>query len=160
MLGLLLGAAAAAALMTQQSDSETNQVDPLIGEPLPRTQDPADLHTKVRSEARDAEWASRMEAAIRARVLQIPLIGKNGNVLRVTCARTLCEIAGTLIEEGQRPAEYDPKAPLSRAIADLQDKPLNNDLSKLGLKHEVGSFSGAKGHPERSVFLLYYSRAT
>jgi hypothetical protein len=117
------------------------------------------MHAKVRAEKRDTEWAPRMEAAVRARLLQIPVIGKEGNVLRVTCASTMCEIAGTLIEPDPRPREYDPNVPVYRATSDLQDKPLSDDLAKLGLKSEGNSFTSGKGKPNRGVFLLYYSRA-
>jgi hypothetical protein len=162
MVALLLGAIGAAALVAGQASNTGNQtagvVDPLIGEPMPKFSDPADLHTQIRAEKRDQEWATRTEAAVRSRVLQIPVIGKDGNVLRVTCAATLCEIAGTLIGPGQPPREYDPNLPVNRAVADLQDKPLKNDLAKLGLKHESGSFTSGKGKPDRSVFLIYYTR--
>ena len=39
-----------------------------------------------------------MESAIRGRMMQIPLIGQDGNVLRVMCGSTTCEIAGSLID--------------------------------------------------------------
>ena len=141
-----------------QSSQLTNEVDPLLGTPLPTAPDPAALHAKVRSQPRDAAWATQMEGAVRARLLQIPLIGKDGNSLRVTCATDLCEIGGTIAPTTPAPKEYDPKLPESRAVSDLQDKPLNDDLAKLGLKDESGSFLSGKGKPDRLVFLLYYSR--
>lgn len=155
---LLVTVAGAAALMTQEPPASKNEIDPLIGTPLPRGPDPATLHAKVRSEPRDAHWATPVESAIRARLLQIPLIGKDGNALRVTCASDLCEIAGTIIWPKAPPREYNPKLPQSRAEAALQDKPLNEDLARLGLKSESGFFTGGQGKPERSVFMLYYSR--
>lgn len=158
MIALLLVAAAGAAALISQAPASTNEVDPLVGRPIERFGQPADLHAKVRAEAPDRSWAEPTEAAIRARVMQIPLVGKGGNVLRVTCGMTLCEIAGTLLGEGQRPKEYDPKLPLNQAVADLQDKPLRDDLAKLGLKDQSGSFVSGEGKPDRLVFLLYYSR--
>jgi DNA-binding CsgD family transcriptional regulator len=149
-------AAGAAALMPQESP--TNPVDPLIGMPLQTGPDPTALHAKVRAEARDPNWAPSMEASIRPLVLQIPLIGKGGNVLRVTCATSLCEIAGTMVWPVSLQKGYDPKLPQSRAQSALQDKPLNDDLAKLGLKRESGLFTNANGKPDRMVFLLYYSR--
>src|SRR5260221_9441456 len=113
-------------------------MDPLIGEPLERTTQPADLHARVRAETRDPDWAPRTEAAVRARLLQIPVVGKDGNTLRVICAATLCEFAGTLIGTEQPLEQYDPKLPLNRAMIGLQGK-ADNDLAKLGLKHESGS---------------------
>jgi DNA-binding CsgD family transcriptional regulator len=159
MIALFLVAAAGAATVMSQAQPSSNEVDPLIGGPIERFGQPADLHAKVRSETSDRSWAGPTEAALRARLMQIPLVGKDGNVLRVTCGATLCEIAGTLLGNGQKPGEYDPKLPLNKAVADLQDKPLHDDLAKLGLKDESGSFTSGQGKPDRIVFLLYYSRA-
>jgi DNA-binding CsgD family transcriptional regulator len=159
MIAILLVTAAGAAALISQSPPATNQVDPIVGRPLERFSQPADLHAKVRTETPDRSWAVPMEAAIRARLMQVPLVGKDGNVLRVTCGVTLCEIAGTLIGEGQSPKEYDPKLPMNRTTLDLQDKPLNDDLAKLGLNRESGTFVSGEGKPSREVFLLYYSRA-
>jgi DNA-binding CsgD family transcriptional regulator len=153
----LVAAASAAALMTQESPA-SNEVDPLIGTPLMTSPDPAALHAKVRAEPRDAAWAPQMESALRARLMQIPLIGKDGNVLRITCATDLCEIAGTIVVTVPPSDEYNPKLPQNRAQSALQDKPLHDDLAKLGLKSESGLFTGGPGKPDRTVFLLYYSR--
>jgi len=150
-------AAGSATLMTQAPQARSD-VDPLVGAPLERFKQPVDLHTQVRTEKRDDEWARLTEDAIRARLLQIPLIGRDGNVLRVTCASTLCEIAGTVIDPSSKAEQEDPKSLFNRTIQDLQVPPLPDDLAKLGLKHESGSFFGGKGKPDRSVFLLYYTR--
>lgn len=159
MIGLLIVAAAGAATLMSQQPAATSEIDPLVGGPIERFSQPADMHAKVRLEPRNAEWAARMEATVRARLFQIPLIGKDGNALRVTCATDLCEIAGSLIGEGQPIKDYDPKLPLNRATLDLQDKPLIDDLAKLGLKTEGGSFVSGQGKPSREVFFLYFSRA-
>ena len=159
MIALCLLAAAGAAALMLQAPATESKVDPLIGEPLPQGPAPADLHAKVRAEPRDSEWAPRIESAVRARLLQIPLIGKDGNALRVICAKDLCEMAGTIIWSGPPPKDYDPKLPQSRAERALQDKPLFDDLAKLGLKSESALFTGGKGRPDRIVYLLYYSRA-
>lgn len=154
----VIAAAGAAALMTQASP-QSNEVDPLIGTPLKTAPDPAALHARVRSEPRDAGWAAKTEGAVRQRLLQIPLIGKDGNVLRVTCATDLCEAAGTIRWPYPPDQDYDPKRPESRAQQALQEKELNDDLGRLGLKHETSLFTGSQGKPERIAFLLYYSRA-
>ena len=61
----------------------------------PMDSDPRHLAEAVRSEPRDAIWASRAEAALRARYA--PLISR-GEVtdLRVTCATTACEAVGKI----------------------------------------------------------------
>jgi DNA-binding CsgD family transcriptional regulator len=159
MIAFLVIAAGSAAALMSQAPVTGNEVDPLLGTPLETAPDPAALHARVRSEPRDGEWAPRMESAIRARLMQIPLIGKDGNALRVTCAATLCEMAGTIIWTAPPPKAYDPKLPESRAESSLQEKALFDDLAKLGLKNETGLFTGGQGKPDRIVFLLYYSRA-
>lgn len=157
MAAFLLVAATAAAVLMGQAPSGTNEVDPLIGSRLERFPQPADLHAKVRAEARDDRWAPQMEAAIRGRLLQMPLVGKGHDVLRVTCAKTICEIAGTL-NPPSKEVMNDPKSLYSQTVQALQVPPLPDDLAKLGLKNEGASFFSAKGKPDRAVYLLYYSR--
>jgi len=158
MIGLFFVVVAGAAALMSQAPSSNGQVDPLVGRPLENFSQPADQHAKVRAENRDRSWADPVEAAIRARLMQLPLVGKDGNVLRVTCGVTLCEIAGTLIGEGQPIKEYDPKLPSNRVVLDLQDKSLSDDLAKLGLTREGDTFVSGEGKPSRVVFFLYYSR--
>ena len=158
MVSLLVLAAAAAAALTGQSNPPEAQVDPLLGTPLQTGPDPAALHAQVRAESRDPSWASKTEAAIRARALQIPLIGKDGNTLRITCASKLCEIAGSIHMPKKAQAEFDPKSPESRAQTALQTPPFVDDISKLGLKNESGLFTGTKDKDDQIVFILYYSR--
>ena len=155
MFSLFVIAAAGAATLIGQDSPKPSQVDPLLAKPLVKMEDPVDLHAKVRLEARDQAWAGRVETAVRTRLLQLPLVGKDGNELRVTCAATLCEIAGSIAGKATEP--YDPKQPLNQAVADLQAKPLRDDLSKLGLNHVSGLFTGGD-NPERAVFFQYYSR--
>ena len=152
----LIAAAGAAAVFVQQP--QVQEVEPLLGTPLMTGPDPAALHARVRTEARDSDWAPGIEQAIRSRAMQIPLIGKDGNALRVTCATKLCEIAGSIQTSSAPPAEYDPKLPESRAITALQTSPFKDDLTKLGLKSETGLFTGSKDNKNQAVFLLYYSR--
>lgn len=143
--------------MTQTSPTTTTADDPLIDAPLVNGPDLATLHQRVRSEARDRAWADRLEMAIRARVMQIPLVGKNGNVLRVTCGNSLCEIAGTLIPKDK--AEFDDQnSQISRTVKDLQVPPLPDDLAKLGIRMEAATFTSGKGKPDKLAFMLYYLR--
>ncbi|GAA3901902.1 hypothetical protein GCM10022276_20800 [Sphingomonas limnosediminicola] len=159
MLGIFVVAAAGAVtLMTQTSPVTTNVDDPLIGTPLVNGPDLATLHERVRSEARDQTWAGPLESAIRARVMQIPLVGKDGNVLRVTCGSSLCEIAGTLIGPKDKAELDDQNSQINRTVKDLQVPPLPDDLAKLGLKMEAATFTSGKGKPDKLAFLLYYSR--
>lgn len=158
MLTIFVAAAAGAAALMNQNSSTKEVIDPLIGEPMVKFQDPAELHARVRAEEREAAWAGRTEKAIRDRVLQIPLIGKGGNELRVTCATTLCEISGSIIEPASQAEREDQNSRYNQTIKDLQVSPFRDDLRKIGLKSETGLFTGGKGKPDRAVFLLYYSR--
>lgn len=155
---LLVAAAAAAASWMAQSPPETRETDPLVGGTIQTFPQPADQHAKVRSESRDPQWAPAMETQIRERLMQLPLIGKGGNSLRVTCASTMCEIAGTLIPPDEA-ASSDRNSQYSRTIEQLQVPPLTDDLAQLGLASEGGSFLKGEGKPDRAIFLLYYSRA-
>ena len=155
----VLAAAGAAALMTQAPQAPTNEIDPLIGAPLQRGPEPVELHARLRAEPRDSQWAGRMEQQIEARLMSLPLVGKDGNALRVTCASTLCEIAGTLIAPPSKKEQEDQNSQYSRTVRDLQVPPLTDDLARLGLKVETDLFTGGKGTPDRLAFLLYYSRA-
>ena len=159
MTTLFIVAAGAAMALMSPGNTPAGEVDPLLGEALPSGPNPAALHAQIRTESRDPDWADRTEEAIRARTLQIPLIGKNGNSLRVTCASKLCEIAGSIRMPQNLPKEYDPKLPESRAVQSLQTAPFVDDIIKLGLKSEAGLFTGAKDDKNQTVFLLYYSRA-
>ena len=159
MIALFVVAAAGAAALMPSQAPVSNEIDPLIGEALPKFVDPANLHAQVRAEARDPKWAPRMEDIIRARLMSLPLIGKDGNVLRVLCARMLCEIAGTVIAPESKAEQEDQNSQFSRTIKELQVPPLTDDLAKVGLKSESGTFTGGKGKPDRTVFFLYYSRA-
>ena len=158
MIALFLLAAAGSAALMSQAEPASNEIDPLIGQRLERFPQPADLHARVRAETRDQQWAPRMEDMIRARLMSMPLVGKDGNVLRVTCARTLCEIAGTLIAPESQAEREDQNSQFSQTIKELQVPPLTDDLMHLGLKVDSGSFTSAPGKPDRSVFLLYYVR--
>src|SRR5437763_1443660 len=155
----VIAAAGAAALMTQAPPASTNEIDPLIGAPLQRGPEPAELHARIRAEPRDPQWAGRMEHQIEARLMSLPLVGKDGNALRVTCASTRCEIAGTLIAPASKKEQEDQNSQYNRTVRDLQVPPLTDDLAHLGLKMESGSFLRGNGRPDRVVFLLYYPRA-
>lgn len=159
MVTILVAAALATAMVGEPSDAG-GQADPLLGGPVQRFSQPADQYQKVRAEKRDSTWAPRMEASLRSRLLKITPIGQDGNALRVTCGSTLCELAGTFMTPDQGNQADDPNLPVNRAVADLQGEPLRDDLSKLGLKDEGGSFLQGKGKPDRLVFLLYYSRSS
>jgi DNA-binding CsgD family transcriptional regulator len=149
MIGLfILSAAGAAALMSHQPATEI-PADPLVGpllQPVPEDRSVADLYASVRSQPR-GPWAIQTEQQIKARLMSLPFVGKDGNILRVTCGGSLCEIAGTVvIAQNSRTA---------RAL-DIQ---IPDALAKLGLNADGANFTSGKSKPDKLVFLLYFSRA-
>ena len=152
----VLAAAGAAALLVQQPTS--NEVDPLYG-PLPSGEnDPARLHARVRKEAPDPVWARRAEQILRARYSRIAHITGPGREVRVLCGATLCEVAGELDAPFRQGHEYDRNDPLNKAMRELQASPLRDDLLKVGLEGQGGTFTGSAGKPKLMVFLQYYLR--
>lgn len=154
----VVAAVGAAALMTQAPQNATSIEDPLASAPLMDGPSIAALHGRVRSESRDDPWADRLETAITARVSQIPLVGKDNNALRVTCGRSICEVAGTLIEPTDKAELDDPRSQFSQTVKALQVSPLPDDLAQMGLKFEAAAFTSGKGKPEKAAFFLYYLR--
>jgi len=161
---LVVAAAGAAALMSGQPAAET-PTDPLLA-PILRAPGPpapavADLHAKVRAELR-SPWAVRTEQQIETRLMALPLVGKGGNVLRVTCGSTICEIAGTLpgALAGYGPPKngVNPPPPLTPTPIYLEKLGLRNgDFQKLGLT-ETSNLLHWQGPTQPFLFLLYYSR--
>ena len=164
MVGLLaVAAAGAAALMSHEPAAEA-PADPLLGTLLqPQAEDthPGDLYAKVRAEQHDPQ-AIRMEQQIKSRLMRLPLVGRGGNVLRVTCGSTMCEIAGTLpgrlagfgpAKDGLPPT---PPPPGKDYLAKLSFR--NEDLATLGLKGNPFQFIRWEGQTKPFVFLFYYSR--
>jgi DNA-binding CsgD family transcriptional regulator len=163
MIGLFVVAAAGAAALMGHQPAAKPPADPLVGEllqPEPENHDAADLYAKVRSEPH-GPWAVRTEQQIRARLMALPLFGKGGNVLRVTCGNTLCEIAGTLPASsagfGRTTRNGLPVPPPTDYLEKLGFR--NKDIEKLGLKTWGLQFLHGQGRTKPFVFLLYYSRA-
>ena len=166
MIGLFVVAAAgAAALMSHQPAAEA-PADPLIGALVQtvRDQGAADLYAKVRAEQRGPSVV-RTEQQIETRLMALPLVGKGGNVLRVTCGSTICEIAGTLpgrlaafgpTKNGLPPTPPLPGTSTPAYLAKLGLR--KGDLEKLGLRNETGDFIQWQGQTKPFLFLLYYSR--
>lgn len=162
MIALLMGALAAAALIAGQTPGAGNQagpvVDPLIGA-IPNSEVAPDrLYQKLRSEPRDAAWAVDAEKNLRDRYAKIPHIGSGKAFLRVLCASTLCEVAGTIDAPEPSASEIDdPKQAMNKAVRDLQDKPLIDDLRKAGFEVRSGTFGQSAA--KQPSFVFYFARA-
>jgi hypothetical protein len=170
MIGLFVVAAAGAAALMGHQPAAKPPADPLVGSLLksePKEPDAADLYAQVRAE-QHGPWAIRMEQQIKARLMSLPLVGKGGNVLRVTCGNTMCEVAGTLPARwADEPVLPPPPAPPpGLQMAPPPPPPPSyleklgfrkEDLAKLGLK-ENANFIRWHGHTKPLVFLNYYSR--
>lgn len=179
MIGLFVVAAAGtAALMSHQQPAAKFATDPLVGALLqgePEEPDAGELYAKVRAERR-GPWAARTEQQIKARLMALPLLGKGGNVLRITCGSTICEIAGTLPgrlagfsrTKGGPPVPPPLTPPMGYRLPPPPGPPpvdylemlglSNRDLEKLGLKWEPYDFIRWQGQTKPFVFLVYYPR--
>jgi DNA-binding CsgD family transcriptional regulator len=160
MIGLFLVAAAGAAALLTHQPAAKPPADPLVGallKPVPEDRSVADLYTKVRSGPR-GPWATRTEQQIKTRLMSLPLVGKNGNVLRVTCGSSLCEIAGTVIVPQNKAETHDQRSQFNRTARALQIG-IPDALAKLRLNPDAANFTSGSGKPDKLTFLLYYSRA-
>ncbi|MFL0412448.1 hypothetical protein [uncultured Sphingomonas sp.] len=109
--------------------------------------DPRTLYTKIRSQPRDREWATRSERAIGAALAAIPNLGGNEQV-RVSCAATLCEVTGGFAPGlGQ---EQENAAALA-----LQGGSFHEALAPFGLEPYAGHFGAAE---RGSRYSLYFRR--
>lgn len=160
MIGLfILSAAGAAALMSHQPAAEL-PADPLVGsllKPVPEDRSVADLYTQVRSE-QPGPWGLQTEQQIKAQLMSLPLVGKEGNILRVTCGSSLCEIAGTVILPPNKGEIHDQRSQFNRTARALQIR-IPDALVKLRLNPDAANFTSGKGKSDKLTFLLYYSRA-
>jgi DNA-binding CsgD family transcriptional regulator len=144
MLLAALGIAAAIAVQTA-SQSPDPARDPAIGGFFRQSPSPEPrLYTRVRSERRDAAWASRTEAALRSAYSGVA--GVDPASLGVRCAATVCEVAGGIAAS----------ADASTAVAALQGKSLHDALARLGLTGRSTAFRTAAGRPPQ--FLAYWTR--
>ena len=166
MIGLVVVAAAGAAGLMSHPPAAEAPADPLIGALLQPERGPGatDLYAKVRAE-KPGPQATQMEQQIKSRLVSLPLVGKGGNILRVTCGSTLCEVAGTLPgrlavfsapKNGRRPAPPRLGTPTPDYLAKLGLR--NGDIEKLGLRNETGDFIQWRGETEPFLFLIYYSQ--
>lgn len=149
MLALFtVAVAAGVALSSQQQPggeqtAGTSILDPQLGR-IDR-HGPAWLYPMLRQEPRDESWAPGAERALRERYSAIQFYGMKPTVLRVTCARTLCEVAAAFGLPG-------PKREYSMDLA------LVADMKKIGLLHH-GEMIGNSSDPARGIYLAYYMRA-
>ena len=140
-----------AAIMVQQNPisltrepAGTTFVDPMLKGLVDKLPNLPELHDRVREEDRDEAWASKSEAALRARYAQIPNLFAHGNVVRVICGRSLCEVAGVF-------SKSLTDKQLSKVVEDLQANSLQDDLEPQGLKGIGTGFGPA--------FVSYWGRA-
>jgi DNA-binding CsgD family transcriptional regulator len=155
MIALLLSLATGAAALMTQAPASKPEVDPLVGT-LPSGPDPASLHARIRAERLDPTWAPRVQQALRARYAALEYVGAPIESLRVTCAATLCEVAGLIEAPSSKAEEQSLEAPLNRTMEALQGKALHDDLAKIGLEGMSGYFGGGK--PGKMPFLQYWLR--
>lgn len=158
-IGLSALLAAAAALQAPQGQHGAIVVDPLIGAIPSSEEAPDSMYRKLRAEPRDSAWAPSAEQVLRKRFSQIERVGRPPAELRVTCAATMCEVAGTIDAPDPKGKEYeDFNHPLNKAMRELQDLPLYNDLKTAGLERGASMFGSTAGKPQRASFIMYFKR--
>lgn len=146
MLLAALGIAAAIAVQTA-SQSPDPARDPEIGGFFRQSQSPEpQLYARVRSETRNAAWASRTEAALR--LTYSGVVGVDPASLTIRCAATVCEVAGGIAVGADAPA----------AVAAVQGKSLQDALARVGLTSRSTAFRTAADRPPQ--FLAYWTRDT
>lgn len=146
MLTLTLGATLAAALLAPVPQTAP-ATDPLLDGVIGKAETTAPrLHERVRAEKRNAAWAPQAEARLRTAYAHIPGV----EPLRVICAATLCEVAGTIAARGEKD--------VNATMQTLQGTSLSGELRARGfgdaLMHGFGGEVGAN----RPRFVAYWVR--
>lgn len=153
-----LGLVAVAASLTSQSPLPSS-TDPIIGQALPDGPTAAEWQALLAEEDRDPNWAPRAEQALRDRYEKIAYVGGPDNPLRVRCAKSICEVAGTINPpRSEAPVSDGEKSSTGQAMRDLQAKELWDDLQLVGLKSESTLFTATNTKPRRTAFFAYFTR--
>lgn len=150
-MGIFTGVATLGAVIFALQDAPAGSgsvaADPMLGGAWPaQAASPPSLeklHAQLRSEARDVDWAGQVEPAVKSRYAQI--VGP-GEMLRVTCGATLCEVAGAL-PEGKK---------ASAALDAVQGRALYADIVKLGFSSDL--FTVTSADQKGLVFVSYWRR--
>ena len=136
----LLTGGALAALLAVQSTPAPADGDPRLARVLPAGQKtPRDYHDQLLAEMRDPAWAAGQESALRTGYGQVPGV----EALRVTCARTVCEVLGEIRGE---PARAD------AAMQGVQGGTLFRALQARGLVNATSVFGSDR------LFVAYWER--
>lgn len=160
MTGLAI-AAGASLIVSQMAPGagEAHPVDPIIGAPLPDSRSAAEWQARLRIERRDAEWATDAERVLRARYARISKLDGERSPIRITCAATICEVAGVVAVQAAEPrANSSREDVVNRTMAVLQGKQLSDELLGHGLKWETALFASTDAEPTRPAFFIYYTR--
>lgn len=130
--------------------SDSVPPDPLLDKLLPNpSDDPRALHALVHSQARDAIWAPKAEAALKAEYVRIPYVGGAASPLRITCAATVCEVAGST-PQGLSLENTNV------AWQALQGRALIDSVTNQGFTS--GPMVFGKAGPDQSTFVAYFRK--
>lgn len=145
---IILTIAAALSLATSGNLPTTAPVQDVVAETLPETDgSPYAMRDRFRAERRDAVWATGAETALRIAYARVRSLGP-GDQPAVSCAATLCQVAG------RAPAGGRPVANEALMNA-LQDR----SLVPNGLEVVASSFASAKGRGAGFTYVTYFRRA-
>lgn len=137
------------AVSMERQGSPSGVQDSLLGDMFSsRNLELRQLFERVRAETRDAPWAARAEAAIKARYAPSSSSGQVENV-RVICASTVCEMAGLIGGGGENDVDV--------AMQTLQDHRFEARLDEIGLKRQGARFV-SRPNSDETAFAIYWSR--
>ena len=145
------GTAVSAAEPRREVARLSGEADPLLGKLMGSVEEhPSRLYALLRSEARDPAWADPTDAALKAGYADLVRSGRLAD-LRVTCASTVCEVAGSIVSKQLVLAE--------RTLQQLQDLAFLQRIAPSGLK-SAGHAFGPGRRSEEAVFASYWLRQT
>ena len=118
--------------------------DEILSSFMPQDASPLEQYQQVRGEVRDESWAHAQEQMLGARFAV--LLAKYGvhKPVRVLCGNTLCEVALRVRVSAKR---------LGGLVAELQERPLLDDLKRHGLTGTSAGF----GSDKETADMLYFS---
>lgn len=146
---LALSVASAAGWMSdQEGEARRAEADPMVAAAMAPGPTPHERHAQLIAEPRDAMWAVAVEKALDTHYRAIAGLTP---ALRVTCGRTLCEVAGSFQSGLSRKS--------LQAAMDRIQTGSTEEARRIGLKIESSTFGfRAKPAPAQS-FVVFLSRA-
>ena len=116
---------------------------------MPPSPDIAALHAEASAPSTDQTWSSATEQTLTQRYRALPGFEKNIETLNVTCAATLCEVAG----KARPDVSSDDMNVVMEGVQEL-----NRSDTRLPLDSVVHHFSSTDGPSSAALFVSYWRR--